>query len=243
MGESTKISFCDSTINPVIGCDLRCELYPDICYAAKLAKRFAGRPGWPIDFLHPEYFPGRLEKSQLWSRWPDRIGKSHLYHLPRIIFLGDMADIYSKSAPPTGVWLHPFIYGLNLRHFYLILTKRPSAAVKDKAVLNHPRFFVGTSITTQETIRRAEIMEEEAQRYWLSIEPMMGEINISGLNPGWVVVGSQLGVKQDIAWVRKIRDYCEANHIPFFFKQWGDEREPSLDGVIYHQMPEITCAR
>lgn len=41
----------------------------------------------------------------------------------------------------------------------------------------------------------------------------------------WVIVGGESGHKarpMHIAWVRRIQEDCEANGIPFFFKQWGN---------------------
>jgi len=48
MGKDTKIPWCDSTINPVVGCD-GCELHragtaESHCYAASLVGRYAGLP-------------------------------------------------------------------------------------------------------------------------------------------------------------------------------------------------------
>ena len=58
MGRDTKIPWCDSTINPVVGCD-GCELHraaveESHCYAASLVGRYAGLPGWPAFFDKPE---------------------------------------------------------------------------------------------------------------------------------------------------------------------------------------------
>ena len=44
-------------------------------------------------------------------------------------------------------------------------------------------------------------------------------------------------------WVCEVRDLCENNEIPFFFKQWGGFRPKSggreLKGVEYNGMPVI----
>lgn len=87
---------------------------------------------------------------------------------------------------------------------------------------------------------------------WLSIEPMLGEINIfdylfieTEKNPypdaekdeirviDAVVLGGETGpgarpVHPD--WVRKVRDDCAAAGVDFYFKQWGEWGE-SLNGV------------
>ncbi|MBB5351094.1 protein gp37 [Haloferula luteola] len=41
----------------------------------------------------------------------------------------------------------------------------------------------------------------------------------------WVIAGGESGPKSrpiHPAWVRKIRDQCQAAHVPFLFKQWGE---------------------
>jgi len=76
VGRETKIPWCDSTVNPVVGCD-GCELHrasasESHCYAASLVGRYAGCPGWPTSFDKPEFFAGRIE---LACRWSDLTGK------------------------------------------------------------------------------------------------------------------------------------------------------------------------
>jgi protein gp37 len=48
----------------------------------------------------------------------------------------------------------------------------------------------------------------------------------------------------DPRWVRKIRDRCIAQGVPFFFKQWGGTRKKltgrELDGRTWDQMPKYT---
>jgi protein gp37 len=46
-----------------------------------------------------------------------------------------------------------------------------------------------------------------------------------------------------VAWVRSIRDQCQAAKVPFFFKQWGG-RTPKrqgriLDGRVWDRMPAV----
>jgi len=46
----------------------------------------------------------------------------------------------------------------------------------------------------------------------------------------------------DLKWARSLRDQCKAARTPFFFKQESGPRpgmNPLLDGVEYHEFPEI----
>ena len=63
----------------------------------------------------------------------------------------------------------------------------------------------------------------------------------------WVIVGGESGpgarpMKED--WVREIRDWCLAEGVPFFFKQWGGFRPKSngreLDAREHNDMPMHT---
>lgn len=63
MRKSTPIQWCDSTVNPVMGCG-GCELWDEVhktCYAGTLHGRRAGQKGFARSFLSPTLFPGRLD--------------------------------------------------------------------------------------------------------------------------------------------------------------------------------------
>lgn len=45
-----------------------------------------------------------------------------------------------------------------------------------------------------------------------------------------------------VEWIRKIRDKCLQNDVPFFFKQWGGVHKKRfgriLEGRTWNEMPE-----
>ena len=58
------------------------------------------------------------------------------------------------------------------------------------------------------------------------------DIIYKGPPVSWVIVGGESGRKPrpiDPDWVRAIRDECAKHDVPFFFKQWGDERDKPND--------------
>ena len=64
---------------------------------------------------------------------------------------------------------------------------------------------------------------------WVSAEPLLGAIDMSGpLNSGrlhWVVAGGESGSDarpMHPAWVRQVRDACAYAGVPLLFKQWGE---------------------
>jgi hypothetical protein len=67
MGQTTDISWCDSTLNLEMGCD-GCELWiPEQakrhCYSGVLTARYAGRLGWPESFEKRRLFLHRLDEA------------------------------------------------------------------------------------------------------------------------------------------------------------------------------------
>ena len=104
---------------------------------------------------------------------------------------------------------------------------------------------------------------------FLSCEPLLGPIDLkraawSGDGPriiitpeqaltgrwghhvlDWVIVGGESGPhyrEMDLDWARQIRDDCLAAGVAFFYKQSSGRRSgmnPTLDGVEWHQYPEI----
>jgi protein gp37 len=84
-------------------------------------------------------------------------------------------------------------------------------------------------------------------------EDQPGHFDTAGTRIDWVIVGGESGKGARVMqtdWARSLRDQCAAASVPFFFKQWGDNRprpfrEPegrSLDGVIHDAFPEVRHA-
>lgn len=260
MGLHTKIEYCDSTINPVVGCS-GCELYhPELgrnhCYAARLTRRYEGRPGWPARFTEPKFFPGSIEQA---LAWPDLTGterpdKPWLAGYPRIVFINDLGDGFCPAAPPPEVWLYPRLQEMaDSPHVWLFLSKWPEPmyeAFRGKHEWRGaPNFWFGTSYTglTSDT-RLVDLAQfaREGCTTWLSLEPLLAPVKlvaprdvIAGLPPypiesvDWIVAGGETGHnarQPDIEWFREIRDVCEVARVPFFFKHWGGaERQGWVD--------------
>ena len=114
---STKIEWCEETWNPVTGCTKVSEGCRN-CYAERMAKRLAGRAGYPADdpfavTLHPD----RLDQPLHWKK-------------PRRVFVCSMGDLFHEDVP------HDFIMDVMLttaeypEHTYIIVTKRAERASK-----------------------------------------------------------------------------------------------------------------
>lgn len=246
MGASTDIEYADSTANPILGCN-GCELWNNktkICYAGKLATRYAGSGPWPSEFTRPVLNPIRLDNA---IKLSDLTGKPHpgkpwLDGLPRIIFLNDLSDTFTEDIDPN-TWLTPRLEAMAASpHIWLILTKRTRRALRyfDSLPFIPTNFRIGTSITSKSSAKRLEYMsmikdviEKAARRNtwkraktWLSIEPLLTPIN---LDPNllksidWVAMGGVSGHKEATraAWLQDAASQILAAGIPLFFKQWG----------------------
>jgi protein gp37 len=83
---------------------------------------------------------------------------------------------------------------------------------------------------------------------FLSVEPLLedlGTLDLTGIH--WVIVGGESGhgARPMLpAWVRAIRDQCEAAGVRFFFKQWGGAQKSrtgrELDGRYYDAAPALS---
>src|SRR3954464_1828823 len=84
--------------------------------------------------------------------------------------------------------------------------------------------------------RIAELRAAPARTRFLSVEPLLedlGGIDLEGIH--WVIVGGESGPGArplDPVWVRRVRDQCVANGVPFFFKQWGGVRKGLAGRVL-----------
>lgn len=106
--------------------------------------------------------------------------------------------------------------------------------------------WLGTSVEDPDRKSRIDILRETtAARRFLSLEPLLadlGTVDLTGID--WVIVGGESGKGWrpiDAAWVRSIRDQCQAAGVAFFLKQWAGQNPKKLgrelDGREWNEMP------
>ena len=86
---------------------------------------------------------------------------------------------------------------------------------------------------------------------FISFEPLLGpvsHVNLDGID--WAIVGGESGPgarPMQPEWVTGIRDRCQAEKIPFFFKQWGGVNKKAngrtLDNRSWDEKPQSTMRR
>jgi len=93
-----------------------------------------------------------------------------------------------------------------------------------------PNVWLGATVVNQAEADRdiPKLLATPAAVRFISAEPLLGEIYIdalSAINIDWIIAGGESGRKARPVhpdWIRKLRDMCEQDGTPFFFKQWGE---------------------
>ncbi len=169
----TKIEWCEESWNPVTGCTKISEGCKN-CYAEKMAKRLAGRFGYPKD--NP--FKVTFHENKLLE--PTKWRKSH--H----IFVCSMGDLFHPDVIDKQIdtifrmMTHP-MGGMN-HHTYLILTKRPERILKShyENFKHWKNIWLGVSVENQKTAdkRIPILLKIPAKVRFVSVEPMLERIEL-----------------------------------------------------------------
>ena len=202
--QKTKIEWCDSTVNPVIGCTFGCEF----CYAKRINNRFH----YIEDFSKPRFFPERLEQLKSKKR--------------KNIFMDSMSDI----ADWEDKWVADTIDAMeeNPQHNYLFLTKRPLFIYDQWPQFNNPNIWCGITCTENKTYSDAVAYLGEIWLHnnFLSIEPLLGEIKapMDLRNVDWIIIGAETGNRKNKIipkpeWIEHIVSECDKHSIPVFMKE------------------------
>lgn len=243
MSRNTAIQWCDSTVNPTLGCD-GCPLWNrrhKRCYAGKLTRRFGDKnSGFAKDFDIVELKPGRMMQAARWRppSQADRADKPWLAGLPRLIFVSDMSDALSKAVPFD--YLRDEIIDVlgsdhGRRSQWLWLTKRPRRMAQFSDWLRRRRvdwpdnLWTGTSIMAQGMTKGIDhllrVGNDRTIRF-LSVEPQWAGIDLTPWLPqlDWVIQGGESGATDkpfDLTWADDIREQCADHRVPYFLKQLG----------------------
>jgi protein gp37 len=237
MGENSAIEWTDHTFNPWWGC---AKVSPacDHCYAATLAHRV-----YPGTDLWQPAGPRRTFGAAHWNeplKWNAKAGAAGV---KQRVFCASMADVFDNNAPPGA---RPRLWEL-IRHtphlYWLLLTKRIGNV---RSMLpadwgnGYANVGIGITAVNQKELDRdvPKILDIPAAMWFVSIEPMLGPLDLFRyMSPlivrppliDWVIAGGESGVHARpvaASWLRALRDQCQADGVPFFFKQWGEWAPP-----------------
>lgn len=256
MANKTNIEWTDYNWNFLRGC---CRVSEGCrnCYAEGIAARFSG-PGQPYEGLavfkdHKARWTGEI------GFFEDVLSQPLRWTKPRKVFVNSMSDLFHEKVTDDILDKAFAVMALTPQHTYQILTKRPERMREwfISCKWNNPPFelpykwplqnvHLGVSVEDQKTAdeRIPLLLQTPAALRWLSMEPLLGHVDIHEWLPdewsgvarlespygdpppiNWVVVGGESGPNarpMHPEWVRSIRDQCVAVGVPFFFKQWGE---------------------
>jgi protein gp37 len=148
------------------------------------------------------------------------------------VFINPDSDIFDNKVPQQWrdeffnfVWSTPSID-------YILVTKRIGNA--KRMIPQHwldngypANVWQLITVCNQGEVDRdiPKLLELDVSVRGLSIEPLLGEIDLWNVDIDWAIVGGESGSKarpMNPSWVHKIRNQCVAENVPFFFKQWGE---------------------
>lgn len=250
--QKSKIEWCDSTWNPVTGCQHECKY----CYARRIAERFGGcddpipsrelrhpmtiirRDGKAVDAPFPFGFEPTLHRYRL--EQPQRMKN------PQNIFVCSMADLFGRWVPLR--WITDVLDACEAasQHKYLFLTKNPARYLElDKLALlpYGDNFWYGSTVTSMD-MAAIYPMEEGVNTFW-SMEPLLGPVDIEKADgmPRWIILGAMTGPGSgkylpERKWVEEIVTACEWYRIPVFMK---DSLIPVWEDDLLRQFPWETA--
>ena len=213
-----KIEWTGRTWNPTTGCShasIECEE----CYAEKDTNRKKHNPkltkykaGFDVVVEHPK----TLLQPFTWKE-------------PSVVFVNSMSDIFHDDISPEFIQKVFEVMNHTPEHIYQILTKRHHRLEELSDSLTWTdNIWAGVSVGIDTMKRRIKCLQNcGAKHKFISFEPLLEEINdldLNGIN--WAIVGGESGSARPMKkeWVLKIKEACNSQSVPFFFKQWGEER-------------------
>ncbi|MDD5549594.1 MAG: phage Gp37/Gp68 family protein [Sulfurovaceae bacterium] len=191
----SKIEWTEATWNPVSGCDKISDGCKN-CYAEKMAKRLQamGTRGYENGFavtLHP-----------------DRLDEPTKRKKPTMYFVCSMGDLFHDDVPFEFIddifatMIH------NSHHTFQILTKRPERMKQyferpkelieeyfpNGVTLPAPNIWLGVTAENQEQadIRIPLLLDTPAHKRFVSIEPMIGKIDLKCIINDYAGIRTQI---------------------------------------------------
>ena len=186
-----------------------------------------------------------------------------------LAFTNSMSDPFHESLTDEQVLLFFRVMHLAKWHQFQVLTKRhvrmqrftsrlyfgqgghlylSQTALPWDEQAELPNVWLGVTVENQKwaDIRIPELIKVRAAVRFLSIEPLLGPVDLSLFikNIEWVIVGGESGKnfrEMKTEWVRMVRDLCVQSSTAFFFKQQAGANPvllpDDLDGVRWREFP------
>jgi protein gp37 len=244
---TSDIEWTHATWNPIAGCKIVSPGCTN-CYAMRLAARLQAM-GMPK-------YAGTTRKSGGRHVWTGKINVDRnalaaplAWRKAQRIFVNSMSDLFQDGAEESFIRQVWRVMELAHWHSFQVLTKRPERMLE---VLSKPAFptlanvWLGTSVESEEYLFRIEALRRVPARVrFVSFEPLLGPVvdpNLTGIH--WAIIGGESGPRarpMEAWWVEAVLAACKAQHVAFFFKQWGGKRKKQTGrlfaGRVWEEYP------
>ncbi len=193
---TTKIEWCDATINPVVGCS-HCSPGCDNCYAERFAARLAKNPATA------QKYAVVIDEHGKWTG-NFNVDLTPFASLPKKskrIFVGSMCDIFHENASYN--WFLWIVRRMSQypQHTFILLTKRPQRMNKfisltretdtDCGLWPLPNVWLGVTVCNQAEAdaKIPVLLQTPAAVRFVSVEPCLGPVDLGHLS--WTdIIGS-----------------------------------------------------
>lgn len=184
------MGFKGETWNPIIGCS-KVSAGCKNCYAEKMAFRLSNIALTKNKPTALDYYVDIIS----WGRWNGKtefvepaLKKPLHWKKPRMIFVCSMSDLFHETIWYS--WIDAVFETISRcpEHIFIILTKRPENMADYYKKRQYGRFhnvWIGTTAENQETANKRIpiLLDIPAAKRFVSIEPMLGEIDLSRFLP------------------------------------------------------------
>ena len=244
----TRIQWTERTWNPITGCD-KVSAGCKNCYAETMAMR--------LKAMGVKRYSNGFEV----TLHPEALNEPKKIKQPSMFFVCSMSDLFNDKVPFEFIDSVMEVIESCPQHTFQLLTKRPERM--NEYFNNHRMFNVPDNVWLGTTVENGYALVRlftftsilNAKVKFLSCEPLLSDISNEGLDDlrdiDWIIVGGESGPnarRMEKDWVLNIKAKCDAQNVPFFFKQWGTFGEDGvkrdkkangclLDGKEYHAMP------
>jgi protein gp37 len=175
---TTKVEWAQKSWNPVTGCT---KASPGClnCYAERMAKRLAGRYGYPaVEPFAVTLHPDRLDEPRHWKK-------------PSRVFVCSMGDLFHADVPAEYVDEVFQVMADCPQHTFLVLTKRPEN-IQEK-LYGHigllgggdflPNVWFGVTAENQAAAdaRIPILLQTPAAKRFVSCEPLLDLVDLTSV--------------------------------------------------------------